>query len=372
MTGSLSSLSSSQGLLRLPAWVSTRNGLSAGVRLLLAGTALTAIFLSSVSLYAMFYRLYVPTLLHQAPVYLQYDTANPANTTAVVNFVPEKNYKFLSTSQAYTVALDLRVPTSDENRKLGNFMVSLELCSGNGVSVHRSSRPGILPYRSKIMWSIRTLVQMPLLLLDWWHEDESLHIDLIDVLYDRHFSPINHARISLSKPLQVYDAFIVIRAHFTGLRYWMYYWRMPTAIVFVAVAVVWQLVFTAVAWSVLESYTGSTSRMLEPDASGAPSHLSTEHSSVVSRSRTRSRSRSGSKSGSRLQPAARSMSLRKRRARSRSEDGQEPQLSPSLTHPRAIDDQHDLPLQQQVPTATPSNPDPASSEHAVPEQRTQS
>ncbi|KAJ1815428.1 hypothetical protein LPJ75_002374, partial [Coemansia sp. RSA 2598] len=244
MTGSLSS---SLGPLRLPAWVSTRNGLSAGVRLMLAGAALVVIVLSSVSLYAIFYRLYVPTLLHQAPAYLQYDRTGVANTTAVVNFVPEKNYKFLSTSQAYAVALDLRVPTSEENRRLGNFMVSLELCNGKGVPVHQSSRPAILPYRSGLMWHLRTLVQSPLLLLSWWQEEESLHIDMIDVMYDRHFSPINFARISLSKPLQVYDATIVIRAQFTGLRYWMYYWRLPTALVFVSIAVAWQLVFTAVA-----------------------------------------------------------------------------------------------------------------------------
>ncbi|KAJ1932999.1 Berardinelli-Seip congenital lipodystrophy 2 (seipin), partial [Kickxella alabastrina] len=124
MTGRLASLKN-----RLPEWVSTRNGISAGVRFLLAGGALTVILISSISLYAIFYKLYVPTLLHEAPIYLQYDPAGKMNTTATVSFVPEKNYKFLSMSQAYTVSLDLRVPVSPENQQLGNFMVALKLCN---------------------------------------------------------------------------------------------------------------------------------------------------------------------------------------------------------------------------------------------------
>ncbi|KAJ1647614.1 hypothetical protein LPJ64_000993 [Coemansia asiatica] len=346
MTGSTSSL----GLLRLPAWVSTRNGLSAGIRLMLAGAALVAIVLSSVLLYAMFYRLYVPTLLHQAPVYLQYDRTGLGNTTAMVSFVPERNYKFLSTSQAYAVALDLRVPTSAENRRLGNFMVYLELCNGKGVPVHQSSRPAILRYRSGLIWHLRTLIQAPLVLLNWWQEDESLHIDLIDVMYDRHFSPINFARISLSKPLQVYSASIVIRAQFTGLRYWMYYWRLPTALVFVSIAVVWQLVFTAIAWSVLESYAGKTSSL-----GGPHTHTTsaiTGASKPLSLSQARSRSRS--------QSASRTLSVRRRKTKSCPGDTAGLSLPLPLSLPSdsgSADDNHDVP----------HNLGPASKEHVVPE-----
>ncbi|KAI7833297.1 putative adipose-regulatory protein-domain-containing protein [Kickxella alabastrina] len=258
MTGRLASLKN-----RLPEWVSTRNGISAGVRFLLAGGALTVILISSISLYAIFYKLYVPTLLHEAPIYLQYDPAGKMNTTATVSFVPEKNYKFLSMSQAYTVSLDLRVPVSPENQQLGNFMVALKLCNRWGQLVHMSSRPAILPYKSWMLRTLETTLQSPMLALGLWQEADDLRVEMLDVMYDKRFAPITSATVSLSKPLQVYKANIVIRAQFTGLRYWMYYWRLPTALAFISAAVVWQMVFTVVAWSVLEAYAGKTRRQME-------------------------------------------------------------------------------------------------------------
>ncbi|KAJ2359748.1 hypothetical protein IW150_007700, partial [Coemansia sp. RSA 2607] len=119
---------------RLPNWINTRTGLSTSVRLLLGSGAILAVLVSSITLYLAFYRLYVPKLVHQSPVYLQYPAANSGqNTTAVVNFVSAHSYKFLSTSQAYTVALRLTAPASEENLALGSFMVTVELCTAGGT-----------------------------------------------------------------------------------------------------------------------------------------------------------------------------------------------------------------------------------------------
>ncbi|KAJ2723340.1 hypothetical protein GGI07_002693 [Coemansia sp. Benny D115] len=109
----------------LPSRASQRTGASVAVRLILASAALFTVILSSTLLYATFYRLYVPTLLHEAPVYLQY---GDSLTTASVDFVPHANYKFLSTSQPYTVHLELYVPESEANQEMANFMVTLDLC----------------------------------------------------------------------------------------------------------------------------------------------------------------------------------------------------------------------------------------------------
>ncbi|KAI9503272.1 putative adipose-regulatory protein-domain-containing protein [Coemansia spiralis] len=246
--------------------VSVRGGASIALRLLLALAALSAVLFSSVTLYGIFYKLYVPQLLHEAPVYLQYphlttDSATVAvNTTALINFVPESNYKFLSTSQPYTVLLELDVPSSVANQELGNFMVYLEFRTRSGRVVQQSARPAILPYRSYVVRLMQIAIRAVPLALGLSKESDVLRIELMDVLYDRRFSPITNAHIALSKPLQVYSARIVIRAQFSGLRYWMYYWRLPTATIFISAAVMWQLLFTAGAWSVLESYTGRAFR----------------------------------------------------------------------------------------------------------------
>ncbi|KAJ2516625.1 hypothetical protein H4217_004465 [Coemansia sp. RSA 1939] len=243
-----------------------RKGASVVVRMMLVGAALSVVVFTSVALYGIFYRLYVPQLLHESPVYFHYPApsgAGSSNTTAVVTFVPESDYKFLSTSQAYRVSLELEVPTSDTNQQVGSFMVYLELQTRRGVVVGQSARPAIMQYRSRMVRIMQTAVWAVPLALGLSREAEHLHVELVDVLYDRHFSPITSAHIALSKPLQVYGARLVICAQFSGLRYWMYYWRLPTAIVFIAAAVVWQALLTAGAWSVFESYTARSAGRIE-------------------------------------------------------------------------------------------------------------
>ncbi|KAJ2664705.1 hypothetical protein IWW48_000652 [Coemansia sp. RSA 1200] len=257
-----------------------RKGASMVVRMMLVGAALSVVVFTSVALYGIFYRLYVPQLLHESPVYFHYPAhsdAGGSNTTAVVTFVPESDYKFLSTSQAYRVSLELEVPTSDTNQQVGSFMVYLELQTRQGVVVGQSARPAIMRYRSRMVRVMQTAVRAVPLALGLWREVDHLHVELVDVLYDRHFSPITSAHIALSKPLQVYGARLVICAQFSGLRYWMYYWRLSTAIVFIAAAVVWQTLLTAGAWSVFESYTArSASRLESKDAVLSASRSLTE------------------------------------------------------------------------------------------------
>ncbi|PIA17845.1 hypothetical protein COEREDRAFT_32562, partial [Coemansia reversa NRRL 1564] len=200
-------------------------------RIVLAYFAFAIIVVSSTVLYGIYYKLYVPQLMHQAPVYLQ--------------------YPFLSMSQAYAVSLDLEVPTSEFNRDIGSFMVSLDLQNRQGESMYQSARPSILPYQSLPVRLLSTVVRAVPLTLGLTHESTRLQITLLDSMYDKHLSPITNARISLSKPLQVYSAQITICAQFSGLRYWMYYFRIPTGVIFIATAVVWQLFLAFIAWSAL-------------------------------------------------------------------------------------------------------------------------
>ncbi|KAJ2628915.1 hypothetical protein H4R22_003619 [Coemansia sp. RSA 1290] len=258
------SLSAILSRISLPSTPSARTGLSLAVRGLLIAAAVTIVALSSTLLYTIFYKLYVPQLLHQAPVYLQYPASSAENTTAIVNFVPASDYKFLSTSQAYSVSVDLHVPTSETNRRMGNFMVILELQNRYGKAVHQSARPSILPYQSPAVQIMQTFVRAIPLALGISQESTHLHIPLIETVYDKHFSPITNACIVLTKPIEVYQAYITIRARFSGLRYWMYYWKIPTALAFIVAGASWQLLLTAVAWSVLEPYV-SRSRRLHAD-----------------------------------------------------------------------------------------------------------
>ncbi|KAJ2000557.1 hypothetical protein GGI04_004103 [Coemansia thaxteri] len=249
---------------RLPAWVSARNGASLAIRLTLGALALGAVLFSSVALYGVFYQLYVPKLLHEAAVHLQYGAEGAGSTTAHIDFVGKRDYRFLSTSQAYTVTLDLTVPTSEYNEGLGNFMIALDLLTATGRPVVSSARAAILPYRSGGVRALHTVVRAVPLALGLLREQTVLNVVLADGIYDKHFDPIVAARLSLSCPLHVYSASLVVAARFAGLRYWMYYCRAPVAVLFVAAAALWQLVLMAVAWSVLESYATRRSAAAAP------------------------------------------------------------------------------------------------------------
>lgn len=63
--------------------------------------------------------------------------------------------------------------------------------------------------------------------------------------------PITHARVTLSSSkLQVYDAYISVIADFRGLRYYMYHRRISTAIIFMLLFTVIEIIFASIAWKV--------------------------------------------------------------------------------------------------------------------------
>ncbi|KAJ2547762.1 hypothetical protein GGH95_006569 [Coemansia sp. RSA 1836] len=259
---------------RLPTWVSVRSSASLAIRVTLGMAAIAAVLFSSAALYGMFYKLYVPKLLHEAPVHLQY--TSPDNTSAFIEFVKRPNYRFLSTSQVYTVTLDLNVPTSEYNEKLGNVMVSLDMLDTNGGLVYHAARAAILPYRSAAVRYLQTALRAIPLALGMSRESTMLSVVLADDLYDRLYSPIVAARLALSHPLQVYSASLILAARFGGLRYWMYYWRTPVAVLFISLAAIWQLILMAVAWSVLEAYTSrSTAPAQTNPATPTPRQITT-------------------------------------------------------------------------------------------------
>ncbi|KAJ2052649.1 hypothetical protein GGI08_004978 [Coemansia sp. S2] len=260
---------------RLPTWVSARSGASLAIRVTLATAALATVLVSSAVLYGMFYKLYVPKLLHEASVHLQYTSAT--NTSAYIGFVKKPNYRFLSTSQAYTVTLDLHVPTSEYNEKLGNFMISLDMLDAKAGLVYHAARAAILPYRSTAVRHLRTAVRAIPLALGLLEETTVLRVELATDLYDRMYSPIVAARLALSQPLQVYSATLTVAARFDGLRYWMYYWRTPVASLFISIAAMWQIVLMGVAWSVLEAYTSrSTTSTQHTPAAPTPHQITTD------------------------------------------------------------------------------------------------
>ncbi|KAG0026802.1 Berardinelli-Seip congenital lipodystrophy 2 (seipin) [Podila clonocystis] len=223
----------------------------------------------SIAAYLSFYWLYIPQRGHVGQVHLQYEKPRlpgvmTAGPSAEVDFSRGGRYgQFLRADQAYDISVNLAVPTSEQNVAIGNFMVIVTLLRADGKIVMSSSRPAILTYQSQPLRLMRTAWKAVPLVLDWSKEDQVLKVPMIENYVEDSANPVTRAYVEISHPdLQVYRSTIHIDAHFHGLRYFMYYWKVSTALVFMAVFIFWEIIFSVVTWQVLAGWFGSDSEAL--------------------------------------------------------------------------------------------------------------
>ncbi len=173
------------------------------------------------------------------------------------------------------------MPQNSHNQQLGNFMIQLRLLNvqqptkvnvndqiafedyvmKNGTSVYTSSRPAILPYKSRWTRLLELFIRMPLIITDFASESQKLVVPLLEDFYDSYSRPITHAHMIISHGsfdpkhiLQVYSAKLRIDAHFYGLRYLMYHLALPSALIFVSAMALFILVVLFSVWLYL-TYT---------------------------------------------------------------------------------------------------------------------
>ncbi|KAH6581677.1 hypothetical protein BASA60_002264 [Batrachochytrium salamandrivorans] len=101
------------------------------------GTALGSMTVVAVSIYSLFYIMYMPQAAITIPFYLQYPShlnqqsqpqSMPSATVNLSQF-SATHLPLLTPEQHYSFTADISIPDSDANFKLGNFMVSIELLS---------------------------------------------------------------------------------------------------------------------------------------------------------------------------------------------------------------------------------------------------
>ncbi|KAF8953430.1 Berardinelli-Seip congenital lipodystrophy 2 (seipin) [Haplosporangium bisporale] len=223
----------------------------------------------SVAAYLSFYWIYIPQRGHVGQVHLQYEKPRlpgimTSGPSAEIDFSRGGRYgQFLRADQAYDISVNLAVPTSEQNVAIGNFMVAVTLLRADGKIIMTSSRPAILTYQSQPLRLMRTAWKAVPLVLDWSKEDQVLKVPMIENYVEDSANPVTRAYIEISHPdLQVYRSTIHIDAHFHGLRYFMYYWKVSTALVFMAVFIFWEIIFSVVTWQVLAGWFGSDAEAL--------------------------------------------------------------------------------------------------------------
>lgn len=146
--------------------------------------------------------------------------------------------------QRYDITVHLHVPESHQNLDMGNFMITASLLNNMNKTISLSKRPGIVAYRTPLARSIRTIWNSVWLVLGFSMESQRVSL----LALENHVEPYEFGSeklevvLSTSK-LMIYEAFVAIHAQFTGLRYFMYYWFVTTAIVgtgvFMALGAIW-------------------------------------------------------------------------------------------------------------------------------------
>ncbi|KAJ5135266.1 Survival protein SurE-like phosphatase/nucleotidase [Penicillium bovifimosum] len=206
--------------------------------LLFMGAAALLIGISAVA-YGIFYFKFIPTVGLQREVHLQFgDSDHPWGIAHFDSeFVP---------FQAYDVSVTLELPRTPENLDAGNFMLDLTLFSSrpasslvpgpNNEPISHSRRPAIMTYASPLVDVARRAARMPLYVVSWYRESETLVVPMMEHLEfakgTKNLPQGLQLEIQSDRRMQIYSAKVDIRARLTGLRWVMYHWKITSFVVF--------------------------------------------------------------------------------------------------------------------------------------------
>ncbi|KAL4945064.1 hypothetical protein BDV06DRAFT_185926 [Aspergillus oleicola] len=201
-------------------------------------TAICMIFVS-VFAYGVFYYNFIPQIGLERVVHLQFGDGHPWGTATLDSG--------LISSQPYDVNVELELPRTPSNLAIGNFMLDLTFLSHSSTSaqtgekitappISHSRRPAILTYASPLVDVSSKVSFLPLYILGWRREAEKLVVRMmegVELSRGAHNVP-ETLQLEIHSPqvMQVYSAKVTFRTRFTGLRWIMYQWRIPSFFVF--------------------------------------------------------------------------------------------------------------------------------------------
>ncbi|XP_055368242.1 seipin-like isoform X2 [Betta splendens] len=203
-------------------------------------------------LYGSFYYAYMPRAAFSTPLHYHYrtdcDSPAPLCSYPVANISLLRNRKHVLTfGQTYRISLHLEMPESPTNEDLGMFMIKATCFSQKDVQLASSvrsaqqplpasvSRFSMLRYRSDLLKTLTTVLFLPAFLAGTSEQKQQLEVELFSNYVDDPYSPSVTAVIEiLSHKVQIYSSQLYVHAHFTGIRYLLFYFPVVSALVGVA------------------------------------------------------------------------------------------------------------------------------------------
>ncbi|TDH09311.1 hypothetical protein EPR50_G00085350 [Perca flavescens] len=196
----------------------------------------------SIFLYGSFYYSYMPSVSFSTPVHFYYTSDCDSSESALCSF-PTANISFMKNErdlvmaygQPYRVSLELEMPESPVNERLGMFMVKMSCYTKGGKTVSSVGRSTMLHYRSSLLQSLSTLLFSPFFLTGMAEQKQLIEVELFSEYKTNAYQPSVGAVIEIqSKRVQIYSAQLRIHAFFTGIRYVLYNFPLTSAVIGVA------------------------------------------------------------------------------------------------------------------------------------------
>lgn len=141
-----------------------------------------------------------------------------------------RKQQLLMVGQPYRISVNIDMPESEQNMRLGMFMVCAELRDQGTQLRNHACRSAMLHYRSDLTRTISTLVMSPLIVFGFKEETQHIPVEVFSSYEDDSENPVTDVFVEIqSRQIQFYSVTLHITAHFTGLRYIMFHWPILSA-----------------------------------------------------------------------------------------------------------------------------------------------
>eukprot|EP00127_Corallochytrium_limacisporum_P003936 Clim_evm21s155 gene=Clim_evmTU21s155 len=214
-----------------------RAGEAAAVLQAITIRVIIALFLGSILLgtaffnYLVVYYLLIPQVSHQYPIYFDYDHEgyDPPKPTAFLKI--GDGYRTFSAYHIYDVTVALDMPETPSNRDYGNFMIVLTLYDDANNIVAISKRPAIIHYYSIPVRLSAMFSAMPAYITGFLDQRQLLQIQMMEGFQDYRTVTTAFSVSLSSQDIHTYSAMLSFDVRFSGIRYYMYWWPITSAII---------------------------------------------------------------------------------------------------------------------------------------------
>lgn len=141
-----------------------------------------------------------------------------------------RKQQLLMVGQPYRISVNIDMPESEQNLRLGMFMVCAEMRDQRTQLRNHACRSAMLHYRSNLARTISTIVMSPLIVLGFKEETQQIPVEVFSSYEDDQENPVTDVFVEIqSRQIQFYSVTLHITAHFSGLRYIMFHWPILSA-----------------------------------------------------------------------------------------------------------------------------------------------